>query len=74
MNNNEAYIPSDYEKCGECEFDHDYEYEQAFAWHTLNTPNLENKEISLEECLTDQGVSLEQFQKRRSAISLDRFS
>lgn len=27
-------LPSDYEACGECGFDHDYEYEQAHKWHT----------------------------------------
>ena len=26
-------LPSDYEACGDCGFDHGYEYEQAAAWH-----------------------------------------
>lgn len=24
---------SDYEACGDCGFDHSYEYEQAYQWH-----------------------------------------
>ena len=28
-----ANMPSDYEPCGDCGFDHSYEYEQAYAWH-----------------------------------------
>lgn len=27
-------LPSDYEECGECGFNHDYEYEQAYAHHS----------------------------------------
>jgi hypothetical protein len=26
-------LPEDYETCGDCGFDHDYEGEQARAWH-----------------------------------------
>ncbi len=29
-------LPSDYETCGDCGFDHDYEPEVAAAWHTNN--------------------------------------
>lgn len=27
-------VPDDYESCGDCGYDHDYEYEQAHSWHT----------------------------------------
>jgi hypothetical protein len=26
-------LPDDFEECGDCGFDHDYEYELAAAWH-----------------------------------------
>jgi hypothetical protein len=26
-------MPSDYEPCGDCGYDHSYEYEKAYAWH-----------------------------------------
>lgn len=26
-------MPEDYETCGECGFDHDYEYVEAYRWH-----------------------------------------
>lgn len=29
-------VPDDYESCGDCGYDHDYEYEQAHSWHTKN--------------------------------------
>lgn len=29
-------LPSDYEPCGQCGFDHSYEYPQAHDWHTEN--------------------------------------
>jgi hypothetical protein len=28
--------PADYEECGDCGFDHDYEPAQAAAWHKVN--------------------------------------
>jgi hypothetical protein len=28
------HLPEDYETCGDCGFDHDYEYFQANAWHS----------------------------------------
>lgn len=28
--------PADYEACGYCGFDHSYEYEAAYRWHTDN--------------------------------------
>ena len=31
-------VPSDYEPCGYCGFDHSYEYAQALAWHKKNDP------------------------------------
>jgi hypothetical protein len=31
-----ADLPEDYEPCGDCGYDHDYEYEQAHSWHTKN--------------------------------------
>lgn len=40
VNENEE-LPSDYEECGYCGFDHTYDYEHAVAWHTENDP--ENK-------------------------------
>lgn len=33
--------PSDYEECGHCGFDHEYDYELAKSWHEENDP--ENK-------------------------------
>ena len=33
--------PADYEACGDCGFDHSYEYEQAHAWHTANPGSYE---------------------------------
>ena len=27
------YLPADYEACGECGFDHAYEYEEAYKFH-----------------------------------------
>jgi hypothetical protein len=29
---------SDYEECGHCGFDHAYEPEEAYQWHTENDP------------------------------------
>ena len=29
-------LPADYELCGQCGFDHSYEYPQAHTWHTEN--------------------------------------
>lgn len=29
-------IPADYEACGECGFDHDYETNEAVSWHSSN--------------------------------------
>lgn len=46
MNN----LPSDYEQCGECGFDHEYEYSYAYNWHVQHT--IENKEIAERDCLT----------------------
>lgn len=28
------YVPSDYEACGECGYDHEYEYTEAHRWHS----------------------------------------
>ena len=33
---NDSELPSDYEPCGECGYDHAYEPEQAFAHHKLH--------------------------------------
>lgn len=30
------YLPEDYETCGDCGFDHDYEPAQAAVWHTAH--------------------------------------
>lgn len=30
------FLPADYEQCGDCGFDHSYEYESAHAWHANN--------------------------------------
>ena len=30
-------LPEDYEPCGECGFDHNYEYESAYKWHSERT-------------------------------------
>jgi len=38
---NNIELPSDYEACSECGFDHEYEYEEAAKWHKEN--NLVNK-------------------------------
>ena len=35
-NRTETELPADYETCGDCGFDHDYEYEEAAKWHTEN--------------------------------------
>lgn len=32
----EEKLPDDYETCGDCGFDHEYEYQQAYAWHIAN--------------------------------------
>lgn len=29
-------LPEDYEACGECGFDHDYEVQEAMGWHKDN--------------------------------------
>lgn len=29
-------LPEDYEPCGQCGYDHGYEYESAVIWHTAN--------------------------------------
>ena len=29
-------LPDDYEACGDCDFDHSYDYELAYAWHKAN--------------------------------------
>ena len=29
-------LPLDYEPCGDCGFDHDYDYPAAAEWHTAN--------------------------------------
>lgn len=29
-------LPLDYETCGDCGFDHEYEYAEAADWHTAN--------------------------------------
>ncbi len=29
-------VPEDYEPCGECGWDHEYEPQQAIAWHKAN--------------------------------------
>lgn len=26
-------LPTDYEVCGECGYDHGYDYEEAYKWH-----------------------------------------
>ena len=31
-------VVSDYEPCGYCGYDHAYEPEEAYAWHTKNDP------------------------------------
>jgi len=36
-------LPDDYEACAECGFDHAYEYEEAYRWHSENL-------ISCPEC------------------------
>jgi len=28
--------PCDYEPCGDCNYDHEYEYPEAYKWHTVN--------------------------------------
>jgi hypothetical protein len=35
-NRTETELPADYETCGDCGFDHGYEYEEAAKWHTEN--------------------------------------
>lgn len=34
----EEGIPSDYEECGYCGFDHSYNYVEAKKWHEKNDP------------------------------------
>lgn len=36
FNYDEQDLPTDYEACGSCGYDHDYEYEEASKWHTEN--------------------------------------
>ena len=38
---------SDYEPCGDCGFDHDYEYPQAYAWHTANPGSHSTDSVSV---------------------------
>ena len=35
------YVPEDYEACGECGFDHSYEWQEAHNWHKTHDPNNE---------------------------------
>lgn len=45
MKNDDIVIyPSDYEPCGECGYDHGYEYEEAHKWHSAND---ERRELAL---------------------------
>jgi hypothetical protein len=32
----DPFFPSDYEPCGDCGYDHDYEPRHAYEWHTKN--------------------------------------
>ena len=34
--NEKDCLPKDYEPCGDCGFDHSYEYSEAYAWHKAN--------------------------------------
>jgi uncharacterized membrane protein YgaE (UPF0421/DUF939 family) len=45
-------LPSDYEPCGECNFDHSYEYEEAHKWHKEHS-ELESAEKDLKELMHD---------------------
>ena len=36
---NSESLPIDFEECGYCGFDHEYEYESAYKWHEENDPN-----------------------------------
>ena len=61
-------LPLDYERCGDCGFDHDYEYPAAVDWHLknpgsygINSPISKNAAretlISLLEVMTDDDES-----------------
>lgn len=56
-------LPSDYEECGDCGYDHDYEYEAAAAWHQANPGSYEwevSKNVtrfSLVTALVNRGYS-----------------
>lgn len=36
MTTHGTMVPADFEECGDCGFDHDYEYERAAEWHRDN--------------------------------------
>jgi hypothetical protein len=36
MTHRPGELPPDYETCGDCGFDHDYDYTADAAWHTEN--------------------------------------
>jgi hypothetical protein len=53
-------LPDDYESCGECGFDHDYEYEEAYTWHLANAEGTEQtmaKRQTKEEKLIDNTIN-----------------
>jgi hypothetical protein len=41
MHKESSNMPSDYETCGYCGYDHDYEYALAKEWHENNDPENE---------------------------------
>jgi hypothetical protein len=56
MDNGRENLPEDYEPCGECGFDHGYEYEEALKWHNhkhvediVDAVRSSNRETKLEK-------------------------
>lgn len=50
-------MPSDYEPCGECGFDHEYEYEEAYRAHTeeMERGNVMANKVEIIGCPSTKG-------------------
>jgi hypothetical protein len=53
-------LPSDYESCGQCGFDHDYEYEAAYNWHLADAEGTEQPmaKKSKEDKIIDKAIDV----------------
>lgn len=41
----EIILPADYETCGQCGFDHSYEYREAHEWHMKNGDSKDTQKL-----------------------------